>query len=535
MKHLISLSLLFIGGALVSQAQSLQEAIRLNENEQQDQATVMYEKLIASQPANGTLYYYYGENFLDSEMPEKAEAAFNAGRSKDPANALNLVGLAELKLLDGDLAGGKALIDEATKLAGPKNALVYLEAGEAYLKYRKAQDLMSSQTLIEQAIKLEPKNPEGYSLLGDVYSELNNGSKAAENYNKSLELDKKHIKSVLHKGQLYKRSTNYEGAIAEFDSCLRMDPNFAPAYREKAETYFAMKKIDNAVENYRLYLEISKFNTRARLRGAAFLLEAERFKEAQDELNKITKADSSNLYMMRIIGYVATENEQIDTAMRALGKVFELTANDTAKRISRDYAYYGKALVKSGKDSLGMEYLWRAIEMDPRFSEHYDDLGKIATKLKRHHISVNAYRRKIANHHKIGSADYYNLGKALYQNKEFSSADSAFRKVTELNPNWPNGYLYLGRTNSQLDSSFVSFSAIEPYQKYIELIGTDAANITKYSKDLIEANSYIAVAFLRKKDCKASIEYWNRVLAIDPKVEQALNAIKIIGDSKDCK
>jgi tetratricopeptide (TPR) repeat protein len=314
-----------------------------------------------------------------------------------------------------------------------------------------------------------------------------------------------------------------------------MDASFAPALREKAETYFAMKNIDKAVENYQMYLEISKFNTRARLRGAAFLLEAERFKQALDEINKITKVDSTNLYMMRVIGYVATENERIDTAMKCLSVVLKLTESDTSKRISRDYAYYGKALIKSGKDTMGMEYLWKAIELDPRYSEHYDELGKIATKMKMHHVSSKAYRRKIANHHKVTSADYHNLGKALYQNKEFVAADSAFRKVTELSPTWPNGFLYLGRTNSQLDSTYTTFSAIEPYQRYIELIGSDPASITKYSKELIEANSYIAVAYLRKKDCKSSIDYWNRVLAIDPKLQQAIDAIKIIGDSKDCK
>lgn len=531
----VALSILLFQGLSSAQGQTLKEAIRLNENEQQDEAASVYEKLIQQEPANGNLYYFLGENYLDAEMPEKAASAFSLGLQKDPANPINLIGQGELKLMSGDLGAGKALVDQAVKASGGKNALILMEAGEAFMRYRKAQDLISAQNYLETAAKLEPKNPEAFNLLGDLYSELNNGTVAAGHYNKALDLDKNQVKALLHKGQLYKRSTNFEGALVEFENCLKIDPNFAPAYREMGETYFKMRNMEKAKENYKKYLELSRNNSNARLRYAYFLFESEDFKSAQSELDKISKADSSNLYMMRIIGYVALENDLPDTARRALSRVFILTADDTSKRISKDYAYYGRTLARTGNDSLGIEYLTIAIEMDPRFSEHYDDLGKMATKSKKHHLAVGTYRKKIERHHKVNSSDYYNLGRALYSNKEFVGADSAFLKVTELSPNWATGYLYLGRTRSQIDTLFADLSAIPPYEKYIQITGADAASSAKYSKELIEANSYIAVAYLRKKDCRKSLEFWNNVLAIDPKVQQAIDAIRIIKDSKDCK
>jgi cytochrome c-type biogenesis protein CcmH/NrfG len=94
----------------------------------------------------------------------------------------------------GDLAGGKTLIDKAVLMGNGKNALVLMEAAEAYIHYNKAQDLMSAQNYLEAAVKLDPKNPEVYNLLGDLYSELNNGTEAASNYNKALDLDKSQVK-----------------------------------------------------------------------------------------------------------------------------------------------------------------------------------------------------------------------------------------------------------------------------------------------------------------------------------------------------
>ncbi|MFN0189696.1 MAG: tetratricopeptide repeat protein, partial [Bacteroidia bacterium] len=150
-------------------------------------------------------------------------------------------------------------------------------------------------------------------------------------------------------------------------------------------------------------------------------------------------------------------------------------------------------------------------------------------------LAVKTYEGKIANVAKVLTADYFNLGKAYYSNKNFLMADSIFAKVTELSPTWPNGYLYRGRSLSQADSMFTTFAALPHYQKYIDLITVDTASIAKYSRELIEANSYFAVAYLRQKEFKKSIEYWNKVLAIDPKVQQAIDAIKIIKESKEYK
>jgi lipoprotein NlpI len=79
-------------------------------------------------------------------------------------------------------------------------------------------------------------------------------------------------------------------------------------------------------------------------------------------------------------------------------------------------------------------------------------------------------------------------------------------------------------------------SAVPQYTKYIELVTADSANALKYNKELIEAYSYIGVIKLRKeKDYKGSLEYWNKVLAIDPKQQQALEAIKVINSLKGSK
>jgi len=516
-------------------AQTLKDAIRLNENEQHDEASGVFKMLIVLEPTKGDYYYYWGNNLLDADKADSAAIIFSEGLKKEPSNLLLQIGNAELKLSDGNLSEGKSGIEAAVKTAGPKNAAILIVAAEALIRYKKAQDLMSARVYLDAALKLDAKNPAIYNLYGDLYSEENNGSEAAKYYNKALEFDRKYIKSVFHKGQLYKRAMSYEIAITEFNNTITMDPNFAPAYRELGECYYKLKKADLAKENYKKYLELSKNNNNARIRYASFLYAGGDFNEAGLELSQITKIDSSNIGMMRIMAYVGYELGKNDTALKTITKVFAITSEDTTKRIGKDYSYFGKILAKGGNAEMGTAYIQTALTIDPKQGELYDDLADMYNKQKKYDLSALTYESKINNSAKAAITDYFNMGRAWYNAKNYLKADSAFAKVSEINPTWPNGHFWRGRANAQIDNTAKEGMAIPHYAKYIELASADVANLSKQKTNLVEANSYLAFAAFVAKDCKLSIEYWNKVLEIDPTTKQAKDSIEAIKASKDCK
>ncbi|MFM7015626.1 MAG: tetratricopeptide repeat protein [Bacteroidota bacterium] len=534
MKKRILVAVLMTIGFNVS-AQTLKDAIRLNENEQHDEASSVYQKLISIEPTKGDYYYYWGNNLLDADKSDSASIIFSEGLKKDPTNYLLQIGNAELKLAAGNLIEGKALIESTVKSAGNKNALILIVAAEALIRHKKAQDLILARVYLDAALKIDAKNPDVYNLIGDIYSEENNGSEAAKYYNLALEKEGKYIKSVFHKGQLYKRSMSYEIAITEFNNTLKIDPNFAPAYRELGECYYKLRKSDLAKENYKKYLELSKNNNNARLRYASFLFQSAEYNDAAYELSLITKVDSANMGMMRMMAYVNYEIGKNDTALKTIAKVFDMTKEDTTKRIGKDYSYYGKIMNKSGNVELGTYYIQNALSIDPKQGELYDDLADMYNKQKKYDLSAITYESKINNSTKPAITDYFNMGRAWYNAKNYIKADSAFAKVTEINPAWPNGYFWRGRANAQIDNTAKEGLAKPFYAKYIELANADVANLAKQKNNLIEANSYLAFAAFVAKDCTLSIEYWNKVLEIDPSTKQAKDSIEAIKASKDCK
>lgn len=533
MKYTLTVVALFLLTAGNSVAQTLKEAIRLNENEQQEEADSLYQLLIAKEPANGALYYYAAENMLNAYNAVGAEDYINQGLAKDPAQPLLQVGQAEL-LLNKDLLNEcKAILAKAIA-ASPKNALLHMEAAEALIRYNK-KDLITAMQYMDVAAKLEPKNPEVYNLIGDIYSVQNNGTEAVKNYNKSQELDKTQTKPHLHKGQLYKLSTNYEAAIEEFNSALKLDADFAPAYRELGEAYYLQRKIEKAKENYRKYLELSKNNVTARLRLSAFLFYTDNFKDAYNEWKQIPKVDSSSFGQVRLGAYLMYENNEIPAALQMINRMFANTEKDTLKRITLDYVYYGKILSKSGNDSLGAAVVQRAFEMDTTRVELMSELGSIYQRGKKYSEASTWFQRRINAGGKITVTDYYNVGKAYYLAKNYPASDSAFAKVIELQPTWAPGWLWRGKANVGLDPETKDGSAKPYYEHYIEMVSADSITKAKYTKELIEANTYIGYYYLVQKNCTESTNYYNNVLILDPNNKQAKDALDIIKkDPKKC-
>lgn len=76
-------------------AQSLEEARKLTENEQYDAATNVYQQLISREPANGNLYYFFGDNYLLGDNADSAMIVFEQGRKADAANLLLNIGMAK--------------------------------------------------------------------------------------------------------------------------------------------------------------------------------------------------------------------------------------------------------------------------------------------------------------------------------------------------------------------------------------------------------------------------------------------------------
>ncbi|MEO8085485.1 MAG: tetratricopeptide repeat protein [Bacteroidota bacterium] len=571
-------------------AQTLNDAIRLTDNEQFEAASSAFRTLIASEPANASYYYYSGENYLLSDNADSALIMYDLGLKADPANLLVQIGHAKHML---DMFGGaeskrnsnianddfitvknnydklpsktpedevhvnemkakaaeaeaiyqkaianvksaNILIDETVSKAGPKNVQILIEAADALIHF-KNKDLDKAKILLDKAAALQPKNAEIMILFGDIYTVLNNGTLAAEYYNKALDLNPKSVKAIVNKGRLYKQSTNFEGAAEEFKNAIKIDDSFAPAHRELGECYYRLGKLEDAKAEYKRYLELSKNNCGARIRYASFLYLSKDYAGALNEISQLKNScDANSATLLRVTAYSLYETKDTATSMAAAEKLFEKVSED--KLIGQDYEYFGKIYVLNNMDSLGADMLRKAYLMDKSRCDLLNEIWKANDKMKKYAEASAVMQEKIQNCKGITVTDYFNLGRSYFFSTDYVNADSAFAKVNELSPKYASGFLWRAKTNAFIDSTSKEGLAKPHYEKYMEVAIADSVNSSKYRSGLLEAYHYLAsYNYIQLHDRDNALIYLRKIIELDPDDKDTKKAIEGILFEKDPK
>jgi tetratricopeptide (TPR) repeat protein len=521
MKKMILASLLF--GTSFSQAQQLQDAIKLTDNEQFYAATRSFRNLIQQQPSLGENYFYMGENYFKSAKLDSAQIAYSKGSEVNATNPINFVGLGKVQWYAGKFDDAKANFTKAMTMSNSKNALVLMKIAECYTQAEK-KDLMTAFSLLTNAAKLEPKNAEVFILTGDAFLENNNdGTNAIKNYEKAAELDKSSVKAILRIGQLYGRARNYNLALDYYKKAALIDSSFAPAYREQGELYYMAKQYNVAKAKYKRFLELSSNNLDARTRYASFLFLSKDYATAISEIMEIQKLDTSSNILNRLLAYSYYETADYANGMKKSTLFFNRAPKEQTKILAQDYEYNGKLHIKSNLDSLGIEKLNKALDMDTSKTDLYSEIASSYMKQKKYSQAISNYQKKITIG-KPNANDYFGLGRAYYFSKDYVNADTAFAQIIKSNPTLPLGYLWRAKSNTQLDPSNDKGLAKPYYEKFTATVKPE--EVEKNKKDLIEAYSYLGFQGMKQKDNAAAKANWQKVLELDAANEKAKKALE---------
>jgi tetratricopeptide (TPR) repeat protein len=531
-------------------AQELKDAIRLTKSEQFAPAASMYKKLIAQNPGNGDLYYYYGlstmkkyysdtMNVVFEEKADSAKAIFELGIKQDPTNPLNLVGLGALRLIKQDISGGKAEFDKVEallpskankqiKMAPDRQAKTLVHMAEAYA-LAGIKDTAAAFSYLRRAEKLDKTNPQIYIVRGDIYFYLlNDGSKAISSYNMAQALDPQSPEAKLKTGQLWLRARQYTTALNYYQEVVKMDSTFAPAYRELGSLLARAGRQEEAKKNFYKFLELSR-NTAARKQYVNTLIELKDYKDAIQQLYEILKVDNSDNDVNRALAYSYFETQKYDSGLVYIKRF--ITNARPEKIRSLDYAYYGRTLAKLKQDSLATEQLMKAYDLDTTKAELVSEAALCYTRVKNYDKAKQHYELKIARKKGV-PMDYYNLGKVYYSLQDYVNADTNLAIFNVLQPDYIPGFAWRARTKSNLDlkdpKGFNTTGyAVPVYEGLIEKTQSDTV---KYMKERFESFDYLAFyhysQFSRdqklKDEAEKALGFYLRMSAVNPNDEKVV-------------
>ena len=497
----------------------------------------MYEparQFFKAQTANGMAYYYLGEIAYAEGKTDSASYYYDKGLATDKPYSLCYVGKGKLmlktNLKEAEATMQKVFVDKASK----KDPAIYTAIGLAYAANKMNDKAKAS---FKQARDFNRNYAPVYIAEGDLSLTEEKLNEAANKYDMAAYVDKKNKLSRLKLADIYSQ-VNPEQAMVSINELLSLDPDYAPAYKQLGELHFNNKQYEKAGEAYARYLSFGTGSITEYARYATILYLNKEYRSSLAEAEKALVIDPDNTSMKRLSGYNLFEMEEYERAL----SVMNTFMNDSKSNfISSDYKYYARTLRKNKQDLLSIDYYQKALEFEQtNKSDILQEISQAYESMKNHAMAASFSEQFIENTPTANAADYFNCGQQFYfagkdieikadadsleQIRLYQKADHFFAIVAERSPSHYLGNFWRARVQYALDPDVIQGLAKPYYEQAVAIL---EASPSKNSNDLLECYRYLAYYFL-EEDKETSISYWNKVLAIEPTNQMALNALKLL-------
>jgi tetratricopeptide (TPR) repeat protein len=546
-----ALGLLFVGSA--AKAQSLDDAKKAIGAEQYSKAKSMLKNLTVTEPTKDEDYFYLGWVYLQQDEADSAKLTFNKGLAVNPKSPLNTVGLGAVAFLDKDRNTATTNFNQAIILTPKKDIQTYVYIGKSYLLVSQPNspiapaDAKAAIDVLSRGLVINPKSTDLLLARGTAYLSQLQNTEASNDLDAALEINPKLAAADVAEGVISKFANNYTDAEAKFQAALAIDPNYGPAYREWAETDLRWGSSDakmgakkqEAVEHYQKYLSLTDMSVESQMRYADFLITAHDpadYKTLQTVATDLSKSANSNLKVYRYLGYAAYENKDYPAGLTAMNTW--MTKADPKRIIPSDYVYLGHLQMASGQDSLGMNSLRKAYELDTTQTDVLAEIAKAEYTNKKYKQAGDEYALYIQKSQKGSLNDYFREGSAYYfaydskapDTTLLTKADSAFSKIQQ-KATTPVAIAALYRAyvadTKDADRNNIKGLAKPFYEDFIKITTAKPTLTDGDKKNLAIAYDYLGTYYEYKmKDMAQASDNYSKALVNDPTNAQALEFMK---------
>ena len=528
---------------------------KLNQREYSE-AKQIFASLLKADPKNAAGHYGIGEYYFKTGKMDSAKIFYQSGIAANSSYAYNYAGMGKVALLSDPVAGEGYFKDAIKKSKKDAGAIVSI----AKFYYEKTpKNVAEAKRYIDMAIAIDGKNGPAYFLNGLIEFEKSNASGAAINFDRSIYFDPNNLEAYFYASQIMATTRNLPKAVEYLNNAIALNPKYWRAYKALGELYYDNQKYVDAITNFDIYYKNVSPPDIDITHYAYSLFFNKQFQEARELIDKLLVKNPNDYILLRLVGYISYETKDLVNGKSIMDKFFSLVPAD--KILTDDYSYYGKMLSAFGNDSLAIENYMLALKKDSTQIEAYNEISKSYNKLKQFEQGLqysNLYYQKKPN---MTPADYFLLGRTYYstanslkadtlnqnnntleqnvdtlklkletdslkQLEYYTIADSLFAKVEELSPTSYLGTFWRARVNSAIDNETTLGLAKPYYEKALEILINDTV---KYKKEISEVYAYLGFYYYVKDDTATSIDYWKKLLEVDPenlKAQEAINSLE---------
>jgi tetratricopeptide (TPR) repeat protein len=514
---------------------------KLNRKEYAE-AKKIFSEMLKADPKDAVALYGMGEYYFETGKLDSAKICYDKGLDANSGYPGNYAGLGRL-CLPSNPAQAESYFKDAVKRS-KKNVSTILAIAKIYGE-QTPKNFVEAKRYLDKAIEIDPNNAQAYFLYGLIEMAQVNINEGTLQFERAIHFDANNYEAYIQQSDIMVSARNPVQAIEYLNKLISVKPDYWLAYKMMGKVYYNDKKYPEAIKNYAIY-----FKNVPTDKDVAFyaysLFFNKQYDEAKKVINVLIEQNPNDYIPLRLFGYISYETKDLANGKGYMDKFFSLVPKD--KILADDYSYYGKMLSVTGNDSLAIENYKLALLKDSTDFQIYDELFKSSFKLKKYEQALGYGEKFLSKKPNLVAGDFFQLGKAYYsvgnslltpadslkspvllqadtlkQREYYVAADSLFSKVVKYAPTSYLGNFWRARVNSSIDRETTLGLAKPYYEKCLEILIKDPV---KYKKELSEIYAYMGFYYYQKEDTAASLDFWKKLLEIDPENAKAQEAIK---------
>lgn len=536
--HKFAVAATMMSTVAIFNAQTVQDGINFADSHKYRQAREVFEKLIQNNPKESSNYFYMGKTYLTQFEPNytKAEEYFRKGLALSSNSHLNKIGLATIKLGNGD----RTAISEIQKIVSDreKDVEVLFRAAEALTMFEK---INAPDLAIEYLNKAIERSKNGvpapvYYSLGDAYRLKKDPGNAMNAYDNALTVARNKASVFTRMATLWMAASQWKMADENIKKAIAADASYAPAY--KALAAYKMKfqeseAVTQALINYAKYadedpdtqLEISKlyFTNGDYQQSQRLLLSV--FDRVEDPIK--FKLRAYNEYKLE--GNLSQAKSDLET--------FKSSVKDKTRIQPADSGLEGLLIAVSAKQetdatkksammaeanqkiNIAKNAKDQTLEWDVELmkingggaSQAVADAGPSSPK-------VNELKAKLATNPKDANL-LVELATAYQEVKNWDGAILTWDKMIAIAPDWTYSFYAKGTAYQQQEKHELAELS---YQKFVDLTTSKPASEQESLKEPLSYAYYLLAHYNQAKNIELAKEYAVKAVQLNPNYQEAV-------------
>ena len=435
--------------------------------------------------------YTRGVEAVQSNNFEEALEYLNKELEENPDNGYALVWIAYVRSYQEEYGRALTAVDKAFKNIPKKDkeyqAFVFLTRAEIYRQLGQ-YDLAIKDC--NSLLKEQPDNFDAYERRAQLYYEQGEYDLSDKDCRKLISLDQGNVVGYMGIGGSANAQQRYDDAIAQFDYVVKLEPEYSSGYSFRAESYFGLKKWDEAIDDVVRALSIDGDDK-------AFYLMQALADSSRTSLVAKLKVESArqphNGYWDYCIGIVYERTRAYKKAIEYYSKSQEKDLSPiTASRISNCYS-------EMGLYDMALEQIDIAMSLDSTYYGYIMAKADLLYEIGDVSSAVEHLDRYVS-HYPDYYGGYYRRGWYKDNSRDIDGAIEDYTMSIVLSPDF--AYAYLGRADMYLLKGDTS-AAKADYEKVVEL-------------DTIPgSNSCAQYAFWGLGQKEQAVDFMNRIIQSD--------------------